>query len=106
MHPERELNRLAMLKAARQRGIAYHRAHCAAAATRVLQPLAWVDHKLALWRQYSPWMKFLAVPLGLLLKKAAPPRVRWASRLLRWAPLVLGVVRGFTGARRSGTAAE
>jgi hypothetical protein len=100
MHPGRELNRLAGLKAARQRGIAYHRAQCATAAARVLQPVEWVDEKLAVWRRLSPIAKLLAIPVGLLLKRVAAPRLRVMSTLLRWGPVLFGVVRGLSASRQ------
>ncbi len=99
MHPDRELTRLAAHKAARRRDIALHRAQCAGAAARALQPVAWLDHKLVLWRQLSPIAKFVAVPLGMLLKRSSSPRPRMLGTLLRWGPIVLGAVRGLARAR-------
>lgn len=102
MHHERELNRLALHKAVLRRRIGRHRAECVRAATHVLQPLAWLDRALALWRRLAPFAAFAAVPLGfLLLKRSAAPRPRMLGTLLRWAPIVLGAVRGFAAARPS-----
>jgi hypothetical protein len=100
MHSDRELTRLAAHKAALRRSIGRHRAQCVAAAGRALQPLAWVDRMIVLWRKLSPFAQFVAVPLGFLLKRSPAPRPRLLGTLLRWAPMVLGAVRGLAGSRR------
>ena len=100
MYTDRELSRLAAVKAALRHDIARHRRQCVTAATRVVQPLAWVDQLLALWRRLSPFASLAAIPLGFLLKRSAAPRPRMLGTLLRWAPVVLGAVRGIAAARR------
>jgi hypothetical protein len=100
MYSERELIRLSAHKAALRRRIARHRRACVTAATRVAQPLAWVDRLRVFWRRFAPYAPLLAaVPLGLLRKRAlaAPPRL--LGTLLRWGPVVLGAVRAFRRAR-------
>jgi len=99
MYPQRELKRLAVHKLAVRRGIAFHRAQCVASATRAVQPLEWLDRMLALWRALSPFMKFVAVPLGFALRRSAAPRPRFLGKLLRWAPLVFGAVRAIVRPR-------
>ena len=99
MYPDRELTRLAAYKAALRRGIALRRAQCAVAAARVAQPLEWLDRMLAFWRRLSPLVKFVALPLGFLLKRSLAPRTRILGTLLRWGPPVLGAVWSLTGAR-------
>jgi hypothetical protein len=98
MHSDRELIRLAAHKAALRHHIGLHRTSCVQAATRVLQPVAWLDRMLGFWRRLSPFAKFAAVPLGLLLKRSSAPRPRLLGALLRWGPVVLGAVRGLAGA--------
>jgi hypothetical protein len=93
MYPDRELSRLAAHKVALRQNIADHRAQCAAAAARATQPLAWVDRMLALWRRLSPLAEFTAVPLSLLVQRAVSPRLKILRTLVRWSPLVFGVVR-------------
>ena len=99
MYPDRELTRLAAHKAALRRSIARHRNQCAAAARLALEPVAWLDRMIVLWRKLSPFAQFVAVPLGFLLKRSSASRPRLLGTLLRWAPLVLGAVRGFAGTR-------
>ena len=99
MYPDRELTRLAAYKAALRRDIALRRAQCAEAAARVAQPLEWLDRMLAFWRRLSPLVKFVALPLGFLLKRSLAPRTRVLGTLLRWGPPVLGAVRDLIGAR-------
>ena len=100
MYPHRELSRLASHKAALRRRITSHRVETVGLATRVLQPVAWLDRLLAFARRLSPFAVLAALPLGLLFKRSAAPRPRLFGTLLRWAPLVLGAVRGFAACRR------
>ena len=93
MYPDRELTRLAARKVALRRDIALHRAQCAAAAARVVQPLEWLDRALAFWRQLSPLARFAAVPAGLLVHRFVFPRRRILRTLVRWGPLVFGAAR-------------
>lgn len=93
MYPDRELTRLAARKAVLQQDIALRRAQCAAAATRVVQPLEWLNRVLTFWRQLSPFAQFAAVPLGVLVKRAVFPRRRILRSLVRWGPLVFSAVR-------------
>ena len=100
MYSNRELNRLAAVKAVLRQDIARHRRQCVTAAARVVQPLAWVDRMLVFWRRLSPFAALAAVPLGFLLKRSSAPQPRMMGLLLRWAPVVFGAVRGFAAARR------
>jgi len=100
MYSDRELNRLAGVKAELRHDIARHRRQCVTAAARVAQPLAWLDKLLVLWRQVAPFAPLAAVPLGFLLKRSSAPRPRLLGLLLRWGPVVFGAVRGFVAARR------
>ncbi len=101
MYPQRELRHLAFHKAALHRRIGRRRAECAAAATGVAQPLAWLDRALTFWRRLSPFTKFAAVPLGFLLKRTLSPRLKLLGSLVKWAPLVLSAVRGLRTATPS-----
>jgi len=94
MYPDRELNRLAVHKAALRRSIALRRVECAAAAAQVAQPLAWLDRMLALWRQFSPLAALASVPLGFLAQRTLFRRSTLLGSLVRWGPLVFNAVRG------------
>ena len=94
MYPERELNRLAVHKAALRREIAANRVLCAAAAAGVARPLAWLDRVVAFWRRLSPLAALAAVPVGLLVQRTLFPRLKLLGPLLRWGPLLVGALRG------------
>jgi hypothetical protein len=100
MHSNRELIRLAGLKAALREDITRHRLQCVTATARVAQPLAWVDRILVYWRKFAPFASLAAVPLGLLLKRASARRPGLLGMLLRWAPVAFGAARGFANGRR------
>jgi hypothetical protein len=93
MYPDRELIQLAATKAALRRDIAVHRAQCAKAAAKAVQPLEWVDRMMAFWRRLPPLARFAAVPLGLLVRRTVFPRLKILRALVRWSPLVFGAVR-------------
>ena len=94
MYPQRELTRLAAYKSALQWDIALHRTQCAEAAARVAQPLAWLDRMLACWRRLSTFGPLAVVLLGWVVTRTVFPRRKILGSLLRWTPLVLGLVRG------------
>ena len=94
MYPQRELTRLAAYKTALRGNIARHRSQCAEAAARVAQPLAWLDRMLACWRRLSTFGPLAVVLLGWVVTRTVFPRRKILGSLLRWTPLVLGLVRG------------
>lgn len=94
MYPQRELIRLAAYKAALRRDIALRRICCAAAASRLAQPVAWLDRMWAILRQLSPVALFAAVPLGVLVQRTVFPRMKVLGSLLRWGPVVVNALRG------------
>lgn len=98
MYPQRELTRLAAYKTALRWDIALHRTQCAEAAARVAQPLAWLDRMLACWRRLSSFGPLAVVLLGWVVTRTVFPRRKILGSLLRWAPLVLGLVRGLVSA--------
>lgn len=100
MYPQGELKVLAWRKARLRRKIAVQRDDCAEAASRVAEPLAWIDRALAQWRRLSPFLKFAALPLGFVLKRSLLPRTHLLGTLLRWAPAAFGLFRSFKGAGR------
>ena len=100
MYSHRELIRLGAHKAALRRRIARQRTECAVAVSGLMQPVAWLDRMLALWRRFAPFAPLAAVPLGLLLKRTLAPRAGLLDKLLRWGPVVFGAVRGLASATR------
>jgi hypothetical protein len=98
MYPQRELIRLGVHKAALRRRIARRRAECVEAAVHLAQPLEWLDRAVALWRRISPFALLAAVPLGFLIKRTASPKLKLLGTIMKWAPIVLGAVRGVTAA--------
>ena len=103
MYPDRELIRLAAHKVVLRRNIAARRRECVEAAAGVLEPLAWLDRMLALWKKFAP---FAAVPLGFLVTRAVAPRLKILRSVMRWGPLVVGAVRGIRSIFKSGFGAE
>ena len=99
MYPAEDLIRLARHKAVLSRRITRHRAQCIEAATAAAQPLAWLDRMLAFWRKLSPFAKFAAVPMGLLVKRTLMPRQKILGSLVRWGPLIFSAVRAALKAR-------
>ncbi len=100
MYPHEELIRLGAHKAALRRRIGRGRETCTSAANGALRPFAWLNRLLALWQRVPPLARLAAMLLGLLVQRTVAPRSRWLGWLVRWAPLVLGVVRGLTATRR------
>jgi hypothetical protein len=93
MYPQRELNQLAVHKAALRRDLARHRAQCVEAMGEAARPLEWLDRAVAFWRRLSPFAKLAAVPLGFLAKRTLFPKGKILGSLFRWAPMILGVAR-------------
>ena len=102
MYPHGELAHLAARKAALRRRIARTRQQCVSHAAGVARPLRWLDQAIAIWRQVQPVMGLAVVPIGFWVMRAFSRRHRVMGSLLRWGPLLLNVVRGFTA--RSGDA--
>lgn len=96
MYPQRELNQLAIYKAALQRDIAIHRTQYTKAAAHMAQPFAMLDRFVAIWRRLSPLAIFAAVPLGFLVQRAVFPRIKVLRPLVRWGPLIFNAVRGIS----------
>ena len=94
MYPQRELTRLAAYKTALQWDIALRRTQCVEAATRLAQPVAWLDRMLAFWRRLSSFAPLTGMLLGWVATRVVFPRRKILGSLLRWTPLVLGLVRG------------
>ncbi len=90
MHPQRELNRLTIRKAALQRTIALRRVRCAEAAARVVSPLEWVDRMTGLWGQGLPFAEIVIQSLGLFSCRSARGRPGFAGRLVRWGSHAAG----------------
>jgi hypothetical protein len=98
MYPAPELTRLAAHKAVLRRDIALRRAECVEAASRVMQPVEWLDRVLAVWRRLLPLALGAAVPLAILGCRGVARRLGTLRSILRWASLVLGAVRVISAA--------
>jgi len=98
MYPQRELtgwplqDRVAV-------GLALRRTQCAEAAARVAQPLAWLDGAglLATLSSFAP----ISPCCWLGCHAHGFSRRKILGSLLRWAPLVFGLVRGLAPPSRS-----
>jgi hypothetical protein len=99
MYPRAELTELAARRAALQTRIAARRALTATVAARVIRPLAKFDQLHARWRKVSPVLKIAAVPLAFVLKQRFFPGVSLWRSMLRWSPLMLGMMRRMSRAR-------
>lgn len=84
MFSELALAQLATRKVALRQRIANRRIHCAAAAARVAQPLAWLDRMISCWQRLKPYAEIALVPLGVLAQRAVfrrSPSLGWLMRL-------------------------
>jgi hypothetical protein len=104
MYPQSELRRLAAYKATLRRDIHLRRATCAIAAGELARPFLWLERVWAFGRQLAPLAAMAAVPLGWLLTRSPAPKPRLLGSLLRWGPILFGLVRGLSRAstRESG----
>ncbi len=100
MSTREELRILGASKAVLLARIAMQRERCAVAFARIARPLSTVDKAWVAWRQMAPFVKWAAVPLGLLLKRSTRPRPRVLGALLRWGPVVVGAARALPGILR------
>ena len=101
MYPQPELSRGEARKAAVRRSIAGRRAQCEEAATLAVQPLALLERMVALWRQLAPYAGLAAIALTFRPKQASAPPPTVLRTLLRWSPILFGLLRLFrsTGKR-------
>ncbi|MBW8781210.1 MAG: hypothetical protein JF599_04890 [Verrucomicrobia bacterium] len=100
MHPQPELNRLAIRKLVVRQHIALRRIECAEAAVHAVRPLEWLDRLMAFWRGLSPLAKAAAVPLALIVQRTAAPRLNLLGSLVRWAPLAFATIQGLRAAKK------
>lgn len=95
MYPQPELSRGVAHKAAVRRRIARRRAECVGAMTQAARPLALFDRMVTLWRQLAPYAGLAAVALSFGRKRATSRPAGWGRTLLRWGPILSGVLRLF-----------
>lgn len=95
MYPQPELKRGVAHKAAVRRRIARQRAECVVALTQAARPLALVDRMATLWRQLAPYAGLAAVAFSFRRKRGASRHPGWVGSLLRWGPILSGVLRLF-----------
>lgn len=95
MYPDDELTRLAVYQRSLRRDIGWRRHESVKAARAATRPLVWAGELIALSRRVAP---LLAVaPLGGLAQRLFFPRAKLLGQLVRWAPLVFGLVRRWRG---------
>lgn len=101
MYAERELADLAQRKSLVQARIAVRRLQCRLDAAQLAVPLGTVDKAVAFWRQLSPLVKTVGIPVALLglrrffgggTKSGAVPKSRLAA-LLSALPIILRLIR-------------
>lgn len=95
MYPAGDLKRLAGRKRRLCERAVANRAELAAHAANLSRPVVLADRAVDLWRRMSPWIKYLALPAGLLARRPVARQFARVPRLLRWAPLALRMVRLF-----------
>jgi hypothetical protein len=100
MYSHRELSRLAAHKSVLGARIARHRAECVAASAELLRPLVWCDSALSVWRRFSGLLQVAALPVAMMAGRTLFRRANVLGRVLRWAPVALGLWRAVR-ARRS-----
>lgn len=62
------------------------------------RPFLWLERVAAFGRQLAPLPALAAVPLGLLLSRSKAPKPHLLGSMLRWAPIIFGLVRGLGSA--------
>lgn len=108
MYADRELAELASRKVVLQARITVRRMECQLAAMHIARPLAFIDRVWARWKQLSPWVKMLGLPLGFVaVRKLTRGRGGGTSKgkltaLLGALPVVLEAWKGFRAHARSG----
>lgn len=105
MYPAAELDALARRKAVLRARISLDRLRVVALSAEVARPINWLDRALVQWRKISPFAKFAAVPLGLLLTRAVKggdsgQKKGLLGRALGLMPVVLGAVKLFRAQTR------
>lgn len=109
MLADEQLNQLAARKELLRARIGLRRLQTVVIAGELARPLALVDRGIALWRQISPLLKAVGIPLGLLGLKRWFGRSRapvdgkekgkgWIGVLLGALPILLEVFRAFSSA--------
>lgn len=105
MYPSAQLKQLALEKDLLERRIAINRARCIIEWDRVRRPIEIADNVVGQLRRLAPLLKLLAIPLGIAAarrqgRSRAPARRGKLGLLLKWAPVLLGVVRSWRTGRR------
>lgn len=102
MYPAAELNALARRKAVLRARISLDRLRVVALSTEVAKPINWLDRAMVQWRKISPFAKFAALPLGLLLNRAVLPgkKTGLVGQALRFAPVILSAIKLFKAQTR------
>jgi len=95
MYPAGDLKRLAERKRRLCARAVINRAELSAHAANLARPVVLADRAIALWHRMSPWVKYVALPAGLLARRPVVRQLSRVPRFLRWAPVALRAVRIF-----------
>lgn len=108
MYPQGELTHLAARKTLLQARITIHRLECTLAVVEIARPFAWIDRALQTWHRFSPMLKMLGVPLGLLVtrifarkRKSKPTGKSKFAALMAALPIILRFANMIKEARAS-----
>lgn len=107
MYADRRLAELADRKLILQARIAVRRMECAVAATNLTPPVDFVDRMWLGWKQLSPIVKMIGVPIGFLTVRRLTGLIRGGvgkgvfATILGALPMILEVVKAFREQSRS-----
>jgi hypothetical protein len=94
MYPQAELDRLAERKRVLLGRITVRREELAVQVKHALRPVRWADMICAKWREISPALKLMGLPLGHVGKRKLPAKTSDAmGGFFRWAPLAVSLFR-------------
>lgn len=101
MYPTGDLKQLALRKELIEARIRLRRLQSMVHGAELAKPINWVDRAWTRWRQISPVVKLVGIPVALGLGRKFMKRHGTLSGVLRFAPMVLQGVRMATQMRGS-----
>ena len=95
MYPRAELDRLAMRKELLHARIAVRRLQCADYACTLARPLAFIDRVREKYHQFSPWIKLVGIPLGVIVgrRMSKTGHDGKLSAFLKYVPILVQAVK-------------
>lgn len=115
MYADEQLTLLAQRKELLRSRIALRRVQTVIVASDLARPLAVVDRAVDLWRQYSPLLKMIGIPLSFvglrqLFRRSRVPSSGpkdgkgWIGALFGALPIIIQVYQAFSSARAGAAA--